>query len=164
MRWGRKHASSCGSPGRYALRGGWGRLWFGERLSFCPDNRWFVEQETWRLLLAKQIRFYFIPFLDCVTTRSRPVPKGSGHPHVLGTCPRRFNSCHPDHYFRASRAGEAEQGLKKRTRIIATMLLTITTTHIPATDLGYLLHKNPAKLHSLDLSFGKAHVLYPEAT
>src|ERR1700746_2724312 len=43
------------------------------------------------------------------------------------------------------------------------MLLTITTTHRPATDLGYLLHKNPANLHSFDLSFGKAHVFYPEA-
>src|ERR1700736_5666617 len=43
------------------------------------------------------------------------------------------------------------------------MLLTITSTHTPATDLGYLLHKNPAKLHSLDLSFGRAHVFYPEA-
>src|SRR6201984_3651461 len=43
------------------------------------------------------------------------------------------------------------------------MLLTLTTTHNPATDLGYLLHKNPAKLHSLELSFGKAHVFYPEA-
>jgi hypothetical protein len=44
------------------------------------------------------------------------------------------------------------------------MLLTLTTTHNPATDLGYLLHKNPAKLHSFELSFGKAHVFYPEAT
>jgi len=44
------------------------------------------------------------------------------------------------------------------------MLLTITTTHQPATDLGYLLHKNPAKLHSFDLSFGKAHIFYPEAS
>lgn len=44
------------------------------------------------------------------------------------------------------------------------MLLTITTTHHPATDLGFLLHKNPANLHSFDLSFGKAHVFYPEAT
>src|SRR5215813_12012437 len=44
------------------------------------------------------------------------------------------------------------------------MLLMLTTTHKPATDLGYLLHKNPAKLHSLDLSFGKAHLFYPEAT
>src|SRR5207249_5683776 len=41
------------------------------------------------------------------------------------------------------------------------MLLTITSTHQPATDLGYLLHKNPAKLHSFELSFGKAHVFYP---
>ena len=44
------------------------------------------------------------------------------------------------------------------------MLLTITSTHRPATDLGYLLHKNPAKLHSFELSFGKAHVFYPEAS
>ena len=44
------------------------------------------------------------------------------------------------------------------------MLLTITTTHQPATDLGYLLHKNPEKVHSFDLSFGKAHLFYPEST
>jgi 3' terminal RNA ribose 2'-O-methyltransferase Hen1 len=44
------------------------------------------------------------------------------------------------------------------------MLLTITTTHAPATDLGYLLHKNPSRMHSFELSFGKAHIFYPEAT
>ena len=44
------------------------------------------------------------------------------------------------------------------------MLLTLTTTNNSATDLGYLLHKNPAKLHSFELSFRKAHVFYPEAT
>ena len=43
------------------------------------------------------------------------------------------------------------------------MLLTLTTTHNPATDLGYLLHKNHSKVHSFELSFGKAHVFYPEA-
>ena len=43
------------------------------------------------------------------------------------------------------------------------MLLTLTTTHSLATDLGYLLHKHPARLQSFDLSFGKAHVFYPEA-
>ena len=43
------------------------------------------------------------------------------------------------------------------------MLLTITTTHRPATDLGFLLHKNPARPQSFDLSFGRAHVVYPEA-
>ena len=42
------------------------------------------------------------------------------------------------------------------------MLLTITTTHDPATELGYLLHKHPDRLQSFDLSFGKAHVFYPE--
>src|SRR6516164_7610861 len=44
------------------------------------------------------------------------------------------------------------------------MLLTITTTHQPATDLGYLLHKNPARVQTFDQSFGKAHVFYPEAS
>jgi 3' terminal RNA ribose 2'-O-methyltransferase Hen1 len=44
------------------------------------------------------------------------------------------------------------------------MLLTITTTRVPATDLGYLLHKNPARAQEFELSFGKAHVFYPEAT
>lgn len=44
------------------------------------------------------------------------------------------------------------------------MLLTLTTTHTPATDLGYLLHKNPARAQSFPLSFGQAHVFYPEAT
>ena len=43
------------------------------------------------------------------------------------------------------------------------MLLTITTTHQPATDLGYLLRKNPARVQSFDLTFGKANVFYPEA-
>ncbi len=42
------------------------------------------------------------------------------------------------------------------------MLLTITTTYRPAHDLGYLLHKHPGRFQSFDLSFGKAHVYYPE--
>lgn len=44
------------------------------------------------------------------------------------------------------------------------MLLTISTTHEPATDLGYVLLKNPDKLHTFDLSFGRAHVFFPEAS
>src|SRR3954454_11086422 len=44
------------------------------------------------------------------------------------------------------------------------MLLTLSTTHAPATDLGYLLAKNPARLHTFELPFGKVHVFYPEAT
>ena len=44
------------------------------------------------------------------------------------------------------------------------MLLTVTSTQAPATDLGYLLHKNPAKLQTFELPFGNAHVFYPEAT
>ena len=44
------------------------------------------------------------------------------------------------------------------------MLLTISTTHEPATDLGFLLHKNPQRHQSTELSFGTAHVFYPEAS
>ncbi|WP_116807194.1 3' terminal RNA ribose 2'-O-methyltransferase Hen1 [Steroidobacter cummioxidans] len=44
------------------------------------------------------------------------------------------------------------------------MLLTISTTAHPATDLGYLLHKNPARVHRFEQSFGHAIVFYPEAT
>jgi 3' terminal RNA ribose 2'-O-methyltransferase Hen1 len=44
------------------------------------------------------------------------------------------------------------------------MILEVSTTHRPATDLGYLLHKNPARAQSFDLSFGRAHVFYPAAT
>src|ERR1700760_394777 len=43
------------------------------------------------------------------------------------------------------------------------MLLRISTTYTPASDLGYLLHKNPARVQTEELSFGKAHVFYPEA-
>jgi 3' terminal RNA ribose 2'-O-methyltransferase Hen1 len=44
------------------------------------------------------------------------------------------------------------------------MLLTITTTHVPATDLGFLLHKHPDRAKSVALPFGQAHVFFPEAT
>ena len=44
------------------------------------------------------------------------------------------------------------------------MLLTLTTTLRPATDIGYLLHKNPARVQTFELAFGKAHVFYPEAS
>ncbi|WP_216209551.1 3' terminal RNA ribose 2'-O-methyltransferase Hen1 [Amycolatopsis aidingensis] len=43
------------------------------------------------------------------------------------------------------------------------MLLTITTTHEPATDLGFLLHKHPDRAQAFPVSAGNAHVFYPEA-
>ncbi|MBM0257574.1 3' terminal RNA ribose 2'-O-methyltransferase Hen1 [Micromonospora sp. 4G55] len=43
------------------------------------------------------------------------------------------------------------------------MLLTLTTTHRPATDLGYLLVKHPDRVQSFELPAGTAHVFYPEA-
>jgi 3' terminal RNA ribose 2'-O-methyltransferase Hen1 len=43
------------------------------------------------------------------------------------------------------------------------MLLTVTTTYRPATDLGFLLHKNPQHAQVFPQSYGRAHVFYPEA-
>jgi 3' terminal RNA ribose 2'-O-methyltransferase Hen1 len=43
------------------------------------------------------------------------------------------------------------------------MFLSIATTHQPATDLGFLLHKHPDRLHEFALTFGKAFVFFPEA-
>lgn len=44
------------------------------------------------------------------------------------------------------------------------MILSINTTHQPATDLGYLLHKNPSNAQSFNLAFGQAHVVYSQAS
>ena len=44
------------------------------------------------------------------------------------------------------------------------MLLTLTTTHRPATDLGFLLSKHPQRCQAVELPFGTAHVFYPEAS
>jgi 3' terminal RNA ribose 2'-O-methyltransferase Hen1 len=49
------------------------------------------------------------------------------------------------------------------------MLLSITLeqtkdANYKASDLGFLLHKNPFNVHEFNLSFGKAHVFYPQAT
>ncbi|HEX8240294.1 MAG TPA: 3' terminal RNA ribose 2'-O-methyltransferase Hen1 [Allosphingosinicella sp.] len=43
------------------------------------------------------------------------------------------------------------------------MLLALTTTHRPATDLGFLLMKHPDNVHETELPFGKATLFYPEA-
>ena len=44
------------------------------------------------------------------------------------------------------------------------MLLSISTTHEPATDLGYLLHKHPDKAQTFTVAAARtAHVFYPVA-
>ncbi|ATE54899.1 3' terminal RNA ribose 2'-O-methyltransferase Hen1 [Actinosynnema pretiosum] len=43
------------------------------------------------------------------------------------------------------------------------MLLTLTTTRAPATDLGFLLHKHPDRAQTFTTSSGPAHVFYPRA-
>jgi 3' terminal RNA ribose 2'-O-methyltransferase Hen1 len=44
------------------------------------------------------------------------------------------------------------------------VFVTITSTALPATDLGFLLHKHPGKVQAFDVSVGRAHVFFPEAT
>jgi len=44
------------------------------------------------------------------------------------------------------------------------MLLTLTTTHRPATDLGFLLHKHPERVFTFSLSAGQGQVFFPEAS
>ncbi|NNN21859.1 MAG: 3' terminal RNA ribose 2'-O-methyltransferase Hen1 [Acidimicrobiales bacterium] len=44
------------------------------------------------------------------------------------------------------------------------MILTISTTYRPATDLGYLLRKNPDRHQTFDVFGATAHVFYPVAT
>lgn len=44
------------------------------------------------------------------------------------------------------------------------VLLTVSTNHAPARDLGYLLHKHPDRVQRFGQSFGTATVFYPEAT
>jgi hypothetical protein len=44
------------------------------------------------------------------------------------------------------------------------VLLTISTTHEPASELGFLLHKHPGRVQSFDESVGRAHVFYPEVS
>ena len=43
------------------------------------------------------------------------------------------------------------------------VLLTLTTTAAPATDLGFLLHKHPDRLQTFDVPVGQVHVFYPQA-
>ena len=44
------------------------------------------------------------------------------------------------------------------------MILTISNTTTPAGNLGFLLHKHPDKLQTIDLAVGKAHIFYPECS
>lgn len=44
------------------------------------------------------------------------------------------------------------------------MLLKLSTNQVPATDLGYLLHKRPDRFQTLNASFGRIHVYYEVAS
>lgn len=43
-------------------------------------------------------------------------------------------------------------------------MLLISTTHEPATDLGFLLYKNPSGSYERDVTFGRVQVVFPEAS
>lgn len=44
------------------------------------------------------------------------------------------------------------------------MFLSISTDHVPATDLGFLLMKHPERVHEVELAFGRATVFFPQAS
>jgi len=44
------------------------------------------------------------------------------------------------------------------------VILTISNTTTPAGNLGFLLHKHPDKLQTIDLAVGRAHIFYPVST
>jgi 3' terminal RNA ribose 2'-O-methyltransferase Hen1 len=48
--------------------------------------------------------------------------------------------------------------------MMRSVLLTLSTTRAPATDLGFLLHKHPDRAQAFDAGIGTAHVFYPEAS
>jgi RNA repair, ligase-Pnkp-associating, region of Hen1 len=43
-------------------------------------------------------------------------------------------------------------------------MILISTSHYLATDLGYLLHKNPANIYDRPTTFGRVKVFFPVAT
>ena len=47
---------------------------------------------------------------------------------------------------------------------MTSVLLTVSTTHVPATDLGFLLVKHPDRVHRVQVPTGTAMVCFPEAT
>jgi 3' terminal RNA ribose 2'-O-methyltransferase Hen1 len=49
------------------------------------------------------------------------------------------------------------------TLVLMTLSTTATTTHEPASDLGFLLHKHPERAQSFTVAAGTAHVFYPAA-
>src|SRR5437764_6428369 len=81
--------------------------------------------------------------------RATFIPSGSRH--------RRQGSGHPGPFG----ANGFDLAVPGRTQ--CSVLLTITTTRAPATDLGYLLHKHPDRSQSFAVAAGQAHVFYPEA-
>jgi 3' terminal RNA ribose 2'-O-methyltransferase Hen1 len=82
---------------------------------------------------------------------------------VLPLCePARQVPGSPASYPPRAGAGYWRDGSSRLSQTV-TVLLTITTTREPATDLGYLLHKHPDRVQSFGQAYGQAHVFYPEA-
>jgi RNA repair, ligase-Pnkp-associating, region of Hen1 len=83
---------------------------------------------------------------------------------VLGDQPAGWTRCSEDGDDIAARPDPRLSSPELRLAFQRVMLLTLTTTHSPATDLGFLLHKNPSRLQSFNLTVGRAHVFYPQAS
>jgi 3' terminal RNA ribose 2'-O-methyltransferase Hen1 len=48
--------------------------------------------------------------------------------------------------------------------VFLTLATDLAGIDAPASDFGFLLHKNPARPQAIDITGGSAHVFYPEAT
>jgi hypothetical protein len=81
------------------------------------------------------------------------------HGNALGSSSKRFQALKGRQNFDSEWSRTSQIG-----SLSLAMLMTLTSTHEAATDLVFLLRKNPARPQSFSLSFGKAHVFYPEAT
>ncbi|MGW7682673.1 3' terminal RNA ribose 2'-O-methyltransferase Hen1 [Kribbella sp. NPDC054772] len=49
-------------------------------------------------------------------------------------------------------------------QVFLTLGTDLAGVGVPASDFGFLLHKNPARPQAIDVTGGSAHVFYPEAT
>ncbi|MGZ0146956.1 3' terminal RNA ribose 2'-O-methyltransferase Hen1 [Kribbella sp. WER1] len=49
-------------------------------------------------------------------------------------------------------------------QVFLTLGTDLSGVEAPASDFGFLLHKNPARPQAIDVTGGSAHVFYPEAT
>lgn len=114
----------------------------------------------WRLSAGSSI--IGIRFSAHITSSARLSPRGWPR-QFLPDCPINIRLVSFTHLLYLGRlSGTTHFSVPFSRHRLSLMLLTITCTHVPATDLGYLLHKHPGRTQTFGLNFGKAHVFYPE--